>query len=105
MHRFTQANGGWTVTTPEGTIQLHGRHARPSPVTPTQPPAPPPRCLQVVPHAPTEAPTFRLDTPDAYRRADEPYRGAERFSAEGWIWWLGDRLHVVLEVRKPTVVF
>ncbi len=32
-------------------------------------------------------------------------RRTSRFSAEGWIWWLGDRLHVVLEVRKPTVVF
>ncbi len=44
-----------------------------------------------------------LDHEDQYRRSDEPYTGAEEFSAVAAVNWDADAIYVAVDVRKPEL--
>jgi hypothetical protein len=48
---------------------------------------------------------LRLELEDQYRRSEEPYSGAEDFSATAYAAWDDDALYVAVEVVKPDLCF
>jgi hypothetical protein len=52
-----------------------------------------------------QAEPLRLDLEDQYRRSEEPYAGAEDFSATAYVNWDDEALYLAVEVTKPDVCF
>jgi heparinase II/III-like protein/alginate lyase len=52
-----------------------------------------------------QAEPLRLDLEDQYRRSEEPYAGAEEFSATAYVNWDDEALYLAVEVTKPDVCF
>ncbi|MEO8227940.1 MAG: heparinase II/III family protein, partial [Gemmatimonadota bacterium] len=46
---------------------------------------------------------FMLDHDDQYRRSEDPYPGAEEFSATAWVNWDDAALYVAVDVTKPNL--
>ena len=51
-----------------------------------------------------KASRFQLDHEDQYRRTEEPYPGAEEFSATALANWTDEGLYLAVEVVKPEVL-
>ena len=51
-----------------------------------------------------ESEPFQLDHEDQYRRTEEPYPGAEEFSATALANWTDEGLYLAVEVVKPEVL-
>jgi Heparinase II/III-like protein/Alginate lyase len=49
--------------------------------------------------------TLHLDHEDQYRRTEEPYPGADEFSARVWLAWDETALYVAVDVTQPAPVF
>lgn len=98
---------GWRVETGGGIVLLGGARPHSEPIRRRAPDEATPvrtSALAIGSERPT-APSFVLEAPEHYRRAEVPYPGPERFAARGWLWWTPQVLHVEVEVRKPEVVF
>lgn len=50
-------------------------------------------------------PTVHLDHDDQYRRSEEPYEGAESFSAHAWLGWDERCVYVAVHVSKDAPIF
>ena len=116
VERHVNTSDGWDVTVEGTTIQLRGLrrsasrstgplidHARPTPTTGV--------ALGVL-----DAPALHggldgfdfsqplgLDHEDQYRRSEEPYAGAEEFSASAAVHWDEHGIYVGVDVRKPEL--
>jgi hypothetical protein len=106
---------GWEVRGPTETIRLRGERRRPRDFQPLvrhdKPIVAHGVALQVA-----ESPALdgtlegfdlseplELDHEDQYRRSEEPYPGAEEFSARAYVNWNEEALHLAVEVIKPEV--
>ena len=113
-HRATQE--GWEIVRPGGAVRLGGlrrqvaaprplidlnRPSRPGAVAPHV--APPPALDGSLDDFDASAP-LTLDYDDQYRRSEEPYGGAEEFSATALVNWDGDGLYLGVDVVKPDLV-
>lgn len=102
-HRLVpQACGDWVIDTADSAIAVK---AIPVPLR-IAAPAPQPRAIRElsIGAARPDLPSFALETPADYRRAEGPYPGRDRFSAAGRLWWTPRGVHLSLEVVKPAVV-
>jgi hypothetical protein len=116
--RHVNTSDGWEVAAEGGQVALRGlRRAPPGP--PTRPlidhnrrtpvralalgVVDPPALDGTLDAFDFSAP-LELDHEDQYRRSEEPYAGAEEFSAVAAVSWDSDTLYVAVEVRKPELL-
>lgn len=108
---------GWDIETPGGRVALRGARdetPRPKPfLALDEPPQAEGAALRVA-TTPALDGTFEgfdlaepltLDFEDQYRRSEEPYGGAEDFSARAHVAWDEQAIYVAVDVRKPDLVF
>jgi hypothetical protein len=119
VHRHTATATGWEIATDKGTsrVRLAGARPRQPPFEPlVQLDTPKPAvgaALRVAAPPPLDgscdgfdtSEPLRLELEDQYRRSEEPYSGAEDFSATAYAAWDDDALYVAVEVVKPDLCF
>lgn len=106
---------GWEVQTNGGVIRLAGvrrrskpfepliRQDRPVPLRAIALPVAQPPILDGSLHEFENDEPILLDHEDQYRRSEEPYPGADEFSATGFLHWNDEALYLAVEVVKPDV--
>jgi hypothetical protein len=106
---------GWEVQTDSGVIRLAGGRRQSKPFEPLirQDRPMPLRAIALpvvqLPALDGSLDGFELDEPivldheDQYRRSEEPYPGADEFSATVFLNWNDDALYLAVEVVKPDV--
>ncbi|HYC31671.1 MAG TPA: hypothetical protein VEB59_05235, partial [Gemmatimonadales bacterium] len=109
--RHARTEEGWEVTAPGTKVVLRGRRKAAEavlrPLIDVQRRIPP---RTVAPHLPVPAALeaaepLLLDHEDQYRRSEEPYPGAEEFSARALVGWVDQSLHLDIAVAVPEPVF
>jgi hypothetical protein len=120
MHTHVATDVGWRVDLGRGDpIDLGGaRHLPEEPVPAGPPPRPAPRLAAARSLAVSTPPAldgtlagFRLDAPllldraEQFRRAEEPWGGAEAFSANAYLNHQGSTLYVAVDVTAPDPLF
>ncbi|MGH7753243.1 MAG: heparinase II/III domain-containing protein, partial [Gemmatimonadales bacterium] len=119
-HRHASTPRGWRIATPSGDVELggfrevHPRIAAVADLSFINRPEPS-RGIATAAAAHPEldgtltafqgAEPLRLETEDQYRRAEEPYVGADHFRAAARAVWDGQGLYVAVEVKKRDLVF
>lgn len=114
--RHTGRLEGWTVEGPDTRVRLGGRRtSRPpfEPLLPVRLESPlgvAPLAVQPPPLDGTldgfdDSAPLAIDHEDQYRRSEQPYAGAEEFSAIAWLNWDDEGLLVAVEVTKPAPIF
>jgi hypothetical protein len=106
---------GWEVRTPSGVVQLAGARRKKQafePLVRTDRPlsasgvavriADPPALDGTLEGFDLSEP-LELDHEDQYRRSEDPYPGADEFSARAYVNWNDDGLYLAVEVLKPEV--
>ena len=108
---------GWQVSTPDTNVQLAGRRPK---VTEFEPLVnrvrkDPERGVALhVPEPPAldgsmdgfdDGELLHIDHEDQYRRSEEPYPGAEVFSAVAFVNWDREALYVAVDVHKDELTF
>ncbi len=117
VHRHAATALGWEITTGAGRIRLAGGRAPEPPFAPL---------LELDKPAPATAAALRVDAPppldgsldgfdtseplridleDQYRRSEEPYGGAEEFSAVGHAAWDDDAVYLAVQITKAEPCF
>ena len=108
---------GWNVDTGGGRVTLRGRREEAPPLRPfltlDQPP-PATGAALLVDGPPAldgtldgfdRSEPLTLDFEDQYRRSEEPFSGAEDFSALAYAAWDDRTIYLAVEVRKPDLSF
>jgi heparinase II/III-like protein len=107
---------GWEVQTSKGGVRLRGNRRIPAPFEPlvvtdrplvahglALPPAEPLALDGTLAGFDTSEPLL-LDHEDQYRRSEDPYPGAEEFSATAFVNLDAEALYLAVEVVKPEVI-
>ena len=116
--RHVNTSDGWEVVSAGGQVALRGLrrappapaarplidHNRPTPITGVALGVSEPPVLDGTLRAFDFSAPLELDHEDQYRRSEEPYAGAEEFSAAAAVSWDGDTLYLAVEVKKPELV-
>ncbi len=112
-----EVSDGWQVTSGGGTVQLGGRRPR---VTEFEPlvnrnrkdpergvalHVPEPPALDGSMDGIDDGELLHIDHEDQYRRSEEPYPGADVFSAVAFVNWDADALYVAVDVHKDELLF
>ncbi len=119
MHSHAPSEDGWRIDLGRGDpIELGGLRELPQepPAPPAKPAAPEPPAAHSlkVERAPALDGTldgFRLDAPlaldraDQFRRAEEPWEGADAFAARAWLNHAGSTLYLAVEVTARDPAF
>ena len=116
IHAHAAMSDGWSVHAGDATVKLGGlRRAGPEFRTLFQQRAE--RATATAHFAPEPPPldgtlggfpdemAVVLDHEDQYRRSEDPYEGAETFSAAAAVAWDADALYLAVEVSKPETLF
>jgi hypothetical protein len=116
VERHVNTNEGWDVAVGSGRIALRGLRRpaakavkplidphRPTPVTGVALGVLDPPALGGTPEGFDFSEALELDHEDQYRRSEEPYAGAEEFSASAAVHWDHGGLYVAVDVRKPEL--
>jgi hypothetical protein len=115
VHHHASTVEGWEIRTPKETVRLRGARKQPASFEPLMRNRP--LVAQAVGRQIAERPPLdgtlegfdtgdplELDHEDQYRRSEEPYPGAEEFSARAFVNWSDEGLHLAVEVTKPELV-
>ncbi len=118
MHTHSACDTGWQIDFGRGDPVLLGGvrelpEEAPSAPPSRQQPAPAARSLRVdaPPALDGTLDGFRLDAPlvldraDQFRRAEEPWPGADELAAKAWLNHAGSTLYVAVEVTAPSPAF
>jgi hypothetical protein len=118
-HVHRAAPDGWLIETPGGKLELRGRRRAPArpgtlrfdlPLGRTKAHGSVPHVLKPPALDGTLAGFDRsapllLDHDDQYRRSEEPYPGAEQFSATAYVNWDEEHLYLAVDVTKADPTF
>jgi hypothetical protein len=116
LHRHTATADGWSIQTATESHRLSGARRKPAPFEPLvrqdRPTVTTGMALQLI-----EPPVLdgsldgfeseeplQLDHEDQYRRSEEPYAGAEEFSASAVVNWDYDALYLAVVVVKSEIL-
>jgi heparinase II/III-like protein/alginate lyase len=117
IHRHAATALGWEIALNSGRIRLAGARAPQPPFEPLlvldkatpavgaalRAAVPPPLDGSVDGFDTSES--LRLELEDQYRRSEEPYAGADEFSAVAYAAWDDDALYLAVDVVKPDLCF
>lgn len=116
VERHSRLTEGWIIETGDRRIRLGGRRVVPPRFEPLlQTRIEPMSGVAMAVHEPPaldgtldgfeQSEPLLLDHDDQYRRSEEPYAGAEEFSAAAWISWDDGGLYVAVRVTKADPTF
>ena len=116
VERHVNTSDGWEVTVEGNTVALRGLrrtgprppgplidHARRTPMSGAALGVLDPPALDGSLEGFDFAQPLELDHEDQYRRSEEPYAGAEEFSASAAVHWDEQEIYVGVDVRKPEI--